>query len=224
MKNRERYLREGPASFSDAELVALILETGIRGRSAVQIATEWVERGGNLRALARMEPHEWVDLAGIGPARAVRVHAALALARRIDRADPAEHRPIADPKQAFAVLGPGLFDLPHEELHGLFLDRRHRPLALRRLTSGSDALTVVEPRQIFRVAIGVGAAAVVLAHNHPSGDPTPSAEDRAITERVARAGQIVGVSLLDHLVIGGRAFVSLGQGVGPATRPLAWTG
>lgn len=221
---RERYLREGPSAFSDAELVAVILETGIRGRSAVQIATEWVEQGGSLRALARMEPLQWVGVAGIGRARAVRVHAALALARRIDRTEPSGTVPVSGPQEAFAVLGPALFDLPHEELHALFLDRKNRPLAHRKLTSGSDALTVVEPRQVFRVAIGVGAVGVVLAHNHPSGDPTPSAEDRAITERVARAGQIVGVSLLDHLVIGGRSFVSLGQGTGPALRPPAWTG
>jgi DNA repair protein RadC len=133
-------------------------------------------------------------------------------------------RPVRGPDDAFLILGPALFDLPDEELHALYVDRRNRPVAHRRLTRGSDGLTIVEPRQVYRLAIGLGAVGVILAHNHPSGDPTPSAEDRAVNERVARVGQVVGVTLLDHLVIGGRRYVSLGNPVQPAHRPVTWTG
>jgi DNA repair protein RadC len=221
--NRERYLLNGPTPLSDAELVALVLETGVGGRTPLQIAVELLERGGGIRGLAKMQPHEWVSVDGIGPARAVRVHAAIELGRRFACGEPVHGSPVNGPKQAFAVLGPPLFDLAEEELHALYLDRRHRPLAHRRLTRGSDALTVVEPRQVFRLGLGVGAASVILAHNHPSGDPTPSAEDRAVNERVARVGQVVGVTVLDHLVVGGREFVSLGNPFFGAPPQVSWT-
>lgn len=224
MRRRERYLLEGPTPFSDAELIALVIETGARGRSALQIAVDLLEQGGGLQRLARMQPHEWVGIEGVGQARAVRVHAALELARRVSRHDAPAEAPVTSAADAFALLGPGLYGLAQEELHALFLDRRHRPMAHRKLTAGSDALTVVEPRQVFRLAIGLGATSVILAHNHPSGDPTPSPEDRAVNERVARVGQVVGVQLLDHLVVGGRSFVSLGNPLAAAPRPPAWTG
>lgn len=220
MGNRERYWSEGPGSLGDAELVALILETGAGGRTALAIATDLVERAGGLTGLAAMEPHEWLCVDGIGQARAVRIHAALALGRRAAAA-PGRGDVVTTADQAFAVLGPPLRGLRDEELHALFLDRRHRPLAHRRITRGSDALTVVEPRQVYRLAVGVGAAAVILAHNHPSGDATPSAQDRDVTERMGRAGRVLGIQLLDHLVVGAASYVALGGG-GAEAGP-AWT-
>lgn len=209
MMRRERYLLEGANPLGDAELVALVFETGAGGRSALEIASELVERSGGLGPLARMQPQEWLDVPGVGAARAVRLHAAIEIGRRAV-AGGALGDPITSAKDAYDALGPSLQSLVDEELHGLFLDRRHRPLARRRLTHGSDGLTVVDPRQVFRIAVGVGASAVILAHNHPSGDPTPSAQDRDVTERMARAGRILGISLLDHLVVGRGTWVSLG--------------
>lgn len=211
MGNRERYLTEGAAGLGDAELVALVLETGSGGRSAVRIASELLEAAGGVGALARMEPQEWLGIAGIGRARAVRLHAALELGRRAVAEVP-RAAAVTSAHDAFALLGPPLRGLREEELHALFLDRRHRPLAHRRLTRGSDAFTVVEPRQVFRLAVATGAAGVILAHNHPSGDPTPSAQDREVTERVARAGKVLGIPLLDHLVVGSGSWVALGDG------------
>jgi DNA repair protein RadC len=217
---RERYLHEGGAALGDVELVALLLETGSAGRTALAIAAELCELGGGLAGLARMQPQEWLGISGVGEARAVRLHAAIELGRRaLVEAVPDE--PIPDAEAAYGVLGPRLRSLQDEELVGLFLDRKHRPLACRRLTRGSDALTVVDPRQVFRVAVGVGASSVILAHNHPSGDPTPSPQDREVTLRVAHAGRVLGIPLLDHLICGTQSYVSLGAPLAPSP-PGRW--
>jgi DNA repair protein RadC len=212
---RERYLQEGGTALGDVELVALLLETGSGGRTALAIAAELCELSGGLPGLARMQPQEWLGISGVGEARAVRLHAAIELGRRaLVEAIPEE--PVPDAEAAYTVLGPRLRSLQEEELVGLFLDRRHRPLACRRLTRGSDALTVVDPRHVFRIAVGVGAASVILAHNHPSGDPTPSPQDREVTLRVAHAGRVLGIPLLDHLVCGSHSYVALGAPLGPS--------
>jgi DNA repair protein RadC len=213
MQPRERYLSEGPRRFGDAELIALLLETGAGGRSALAIAADLLDRAGGLCGMLRMEPQQWLAVSGIGAARAVRMHAAIELGRR-SLAARTLSEPIRTSEEAYALLGPALRGLADEELHALFLDRRHRPVAHRRLTRGSDALTVVDPRQVFRVAVGVGASAVILAHNHPSGDPTPSPQDRDVTDRVAAAGRVLGIPLLDHLVVGRDAFAAIGAGLG----------
>jgi len=147
---------------------------------------------------------------GLGQARAVRIHAACSLAQRASRS----RRPgirVVDASTAWRVLRPGLEHLEHEELHALYLDRGGRVLHLRRLTVGNDALTIVDPRQVLRPAVQLSASSVVVAHNHPSGDPTPSREDREVTARLAHAARIVGVRLLDHLVLGAGRFVSLAE-------------
>ena len=196
--------------FGDAELVALVLGTGSSGRTSLEIAATLLDRFGGLAGLTRRQPHELCEVHGVGSERAVRVLAALEIGRRaLDPCVPDD--PVCSPAQAWRVLGPGLQGLLDEELHALYLDRRRRPVARRRLTRGSDAFTVVDPRQVFRIAVGVGASGVILAHNHPSGDPTPSAQDRDVTARVARAGRVLGVPLLDHIVVGASAWRSLAE-------------
>jgi DNA repair protein RadC len=110
-----------------------------------------------------------------------------------------------------ALLAGPLRALEHEELHALYLDRRNRPMAVRALTRGSDAFTIVDPRQVFRPAVRLGALAVILAHNHPSGDPSPSPADLEVTRRVDRAGKVLGIRLLDHLVITAGAETSIAE-------------
>jgi DNA repair protein RadC len=210
MGPRERYLDDGPDTFGDTELLALVLGTGAGGRSVAQIAESLLRRYDGLAGVARADPKAIADEVGIGPARAARVHAGLVLGRRALR-HPARPTPIEGPQHAWQVLGAGLTGLGHEELHVLLLDRRRRPIARRALTRGSDSVTVVDPRQVYRVAIELGAAAVVLAHNHPSGDATPSRQDRDVTRRMAEAGRVLGVTLLDHLVIGDGRYVSLAE-------------
>jgi len=210
MRPREKYAHHGPERFGDAELVALVLGTGTAGRSALEIAAGLLTHFDGLRGLAHSDPRELETIPGVGFARAVRLHAALHAGRRAtDTRDLG--LPVESAEDARCLLGPALSGLANEELHALYLDRRRRPLGLRFLTRGSDAFTVVDPRQVFRVAVHMGASAVILAHNHPSGDPRPSAQDRDITERVARAGRILGVALLDHLVIAGDTYTSLAE-------------
>lgn len=201
MQLREQYHRCGPAMFSDTDVLACVI--GRPSGSGRVVATRLVEHFGGLAGLVACETQELRRVVGVGSERAVRVHAAFELGRRARVAERAlGPEPVCDPNDARAWLVPALTGLRHEELHALFLDRRRRVLAHRRLTVGSDSFTVVDPRQVFRVALGVGAHAVVLAHNHPSGDPRPSRLDIAVTQRVVDAGAVVGVRLVDHLVVG----------------------
>ncbi|MBN2797817.1 MAG: DNA repair protein RadC [Deltaproteobacteria bacterium] len=209
MRPRERYSHLGPGVFGDAELVALVLGTGTSQRAVGEIAAGLLARFEDLEGLANAHPGELAREVGVGPARAVRLHAALQAGRRSLRQRAAPMRAVDSAERAREHLAPALRGLLHEELHALYLDRRLQPLARRMLTTGSDAFTVVDPRQIFREALHIGASAVVLAHNHPSGDPTPSSQDLEVTERVAQAGAVVGVSLLDHLIIAGDRWRSL---------------
>lgn len=211
MRLRERYHHRGPDEFGDTELLALVLGTGAGGRGTLAMAAELLEQFGDLDGIASAQTAELCAVRGVGRARAARVHAALQVGRRSLRRPLEAPSPVTSPEQAAAVLTPALRALVHEELHALYLDRRRRSVAHRRLTRGSDAFTVVDPRQVLRPAVALGASGVILAHNHPSGDPTPSPQDREVTRRVASAGRVVGVQLLDHIVVGDRDWVSLAQ-------------
>jgi DNA repair protein RadC len=210
MQPRERYASRGPWGFGDVEMLALILGTGVAGRTSQEVAATLLSELGGLPGLARASVRELTEVKGLGPARAVRVHAALQLGRR-SLAAPLPPEVVDTPGRAADQLAPALRGLPHEELHALYLDRRRRPLAVRMLTRGSDAFTVVDPRQVYQWAIKEGASGVILAHNHPSGDPTPSSQDHEVTQRVMAAGRVLGVPLLDHLVIGASSWVSLAE-------------
>ncbi len=154
-------------------------------------------------------PVEALMEAGLSWKRAVRLHAALGIGRRSARRRPPDTLPVRSAAEAALWFLPALRGLGHEELHALYLDRRGRPLCYRRLSSGSDAATVVDPRQILRPAVAVGAACLIIGHNHPSHDPEPSREDLLATRRLAAACAALGVRLHDHLIIGGERYVSL---------------
>jgi len=225
MRSRERYAHRGPACFGDIELLGLVVGTGTRSRSSDEVAAGLLQRFGGLPGVAAASVEELRQAHGVGLAGAVRIHAALQLGRRSLPVRDASGV-VTSVRDARRLLEPDLAGLQDEELHGLFLDRRRRPRAHRMLTRGSDAFTVVDPRQIFRVAVQVGASGVILAHNHPSGDPTPSSQDHDVTQRVAAAGRVLGIPLLDHLVVGHGAVVSLAEeGQLPTWRGAAptWT-
>lgn len=226
MRLRERYAHLGPTNLGDAELIALLLGTGAGGQTATGIATALLDQYGGLAGLSRAEPAQLQRVHGVGPVRALQLHAALTLGQRAQEPRTTLPAAVTTPEAAVALLAPAMRSLEDEELHALYLDRRRRPVVQRALTRGSDGFTVVDPRQVFRVAIRTGASAVILAHNHPSGDPEPSAQDLDVTDRVARAGRVLGVTLLDHLVIGGARWVSLAaRGRLPTwtTTEPAWT-
>lgn len=223
MGPRERYASTGPDGQGDAELLALVIGTAAGGRSALAIAHALLDRFQGVRGVREAPLAALAGVAGIGPARAVRIHAALHLGGRAARPRLVRGTRLATPHDAWRLLSPRLLPLPVEELHALYLDRRHRLLAHVVVSRGNDHLTVVDPRAVFRPALQVGAAAVVVAHNHPSGDPEPSPEDLAVTRRLARAGHVLAVQLADHLVIADGGWTSLAERghIPQATAPAA---
>lgn len=208
MEPRERYTLLGPDCFGDLDLIALILGTGAGGRTTRSIAASVLERFGGLAAVAEAPVDALASVRGVGPVRAVRLHASLALGRRSQRL-PSPLEPVTTAEAAAAWFVPSLNGLLYEELHALYLNRKGNPIAYRKLTSGHDAATIVESRQILRPAVELGSAGVVLAHNHPSGDPEPSQEDKIVTRRVHSSAAILGIRLVDHLIIGGDRFISM---------------
>jgi DNA repair protein RadC len=208
---RERLLEGGAAALSDAEVVAVLLRTGRRGASAVDLARELLRAHNGLGGLQRVDPAA-LRRRGLGAAKAATVAAALELARRLARHEVRDREPLAHPEAAARYLALR-YGLPDQEVMGaLFLDTRNRLLAESEVYRGTLNRAAVEPRGLLKEALLRGAAALVLFHTHPSGDPSPSAEDLAFTRRLAEAGEVVGVRLVDHLILGSAGrWVSLRQ-------------
>ena len=162
-----------------------------------------------MRWLAALDVAALEAIPGVGPATATRMLAALELGRRTAVEEPAQRQWIRGPEDVFLRLGPRLRDLPQEEFHALLLDTRHRVLREALVTQGTLDASLISPREVFRLAIAEGAAAVIIAHNHPSGDPTPSPDDRAVTRQIAEAGRALGIPVLDHVIVGDGRFASL---------------
>jgi len=205
---RERLRDRGAAALSDAELLALLLRTG-GGEGALALAGDLLRRHGGLRGLARAGPGELLRASGMGEARTASLLAGLELSRRLAGRRLRPGDPIRDPADVHRHFHPVLRDLAHERFVALLLDGRHRVLREEVVSQGTLTASLVHPREVFRCALREAAAALVLVHNHPSGDPTPSAEDREVTRRLARAGEILGVRVLDHVVVAERGFASL---------------
>ena len=206
---RERMAALGAGALATRELLAIVIGSGGNGRTAVDIANDVMGRAnGSLRRLATLPPAVLLGVRGVGEATAVKIAAALELGRRAS-AEPAlslEH--VASPRDIFDRFGPQMRDLRHEEFHVLLLNVQHRILRDVLVTRGILDASVIHPREVFRPAILENAAGVILVHNHPSGDPDPSPEDRRVTAQLAEAGSAVGIDVLDHIVIGDAAFVS----------------
>lgn len=212
---RERLLRLGPAALSDAELLALVVGSGATTReggvSALGVARDLLVRHGSLRRLGRRSTHEWMDVVGIGAARAARVGAAFEIGRRV-AAEPVGPRPrVRGPSDIAAVYAPALRDLDREVFHVALLNTAGEIVADHRTSAGGLASSIVEPRAVFRVAVLESAAAVVCVHNHPSGNPEPSAEDIAVTRQLVEAGRVLGIPLRDHVIIAGDGWTSLAE-------------
>ncbi|GAB2499003.1 DNA repair protein RadC [Pseudoxanthomonas sangjuensis] len=206
---REKLLGRGAGALSDAELLAIFLGSGLRGRDAVQTARELLAGHGPLRSLLERSPAELADLPGLGPARACKLAAALELGNRHLAAGLERGDALTDPATAGRYFSQRLRHFGHEVFAALFLDTRHRALAFEELFRGSIDGAEVHPREVVRRALAHNAAAVIVGHNHPSGCPDPSAADRAITARLKQALALVDVRLLDHFVVGDGSPVSL---------------
>lgn len=208
---RERLLQRGAGSLSDGELVAVVLRTGRRGASAVEVAREVLEACGGLVGLVRADSAA-LPRAGLGPAKRAVLLAALEIGRRAARADVPDRDLLREPSAVARYLSVRYAAADQEVMGALYLDTRHRLIAEGELFRGALSRATVEPRPILKQGLLVGAAALLLFHTHPSGDPTPSAEDLAFTRRMAEAGEVVGVRLLDHLILGSaRRWLSLRQ-------------
>ncbi len=206
---RERLTRLGPEALAEQELLACVLGRGVAGESVLVSAGRLLARFGSVRGLAEASVEQLTSVHGIGPAKAVQLKAAVELARRATLASNG-HVPVIDSADAAAALvRPHLLDKRREHVVVLLLDARHRLLRMSTVAIGSLSASLVHPRELFKDAIAASAAAVLVAHNHPSGDPTPSAHDLQLTERLVEAGAVIGIEVIDHLIIGGEGVVSL---------------
>ncbi|WP_379146018.1 DNA repair protein RadC [Paenibacillus sp. sgz500992] len=206
---RERMMHYGAESLSQAELLAILLRTGTRRESAIHIAQQLLGWAGGLRGLADLSIDELTNIKGIGPAKAVQLKAGIELGRRMANSRLTEPVTIRSPQDAAEILTEQLRYLQKEHFVCLFLNTKNHVIAQETLSMGSLNASIVHPREVFRAAMKCSSAAIICAHNHPSGDPTPSPEDISLTSRLLQAGEIVGIDVLDHLIIGDSRFVSL---------------
>jgi DNA repair protein RadC len=199
---REKLLARGAAALTDAELLAIFLRTGSPGRTALDLARDLLGRFGGLRALLRTSREEFCEVHGLGEAKYVQLQAGLELARRHLAEALAGREALKDPSAVRRLLQARLRDRQHETFAALFLDNQHRVIAFDELSQGTIDGASVYPREVIRAALKHGAAAVIFAHNHPSGVAEPSSADRTLTERLKAALAQVDIRVLDHFVVG----------------------
>jgi DNA repair protein RadC len=205
---RERLLAKGPDALSDAHLLAILLRTGRRDFSAVQVALEILDQVGGVGGLAQSGVEELCAIQGVGPAKAAQLKAAVELGRRSMAAPLSTGTRISSSADLFKHFHPALRDLKREVFKVVLLDAKNTVVKEATVSEGSLTLSIVHPREVFAFAVRESAAAVIFLHNHPSGDPAPSLEDRQLTDRLAAAGQLLGIRVLDHLIIGDGRYVS----------------
>jgi DNA repair protein RadC len=208
---RERLHKTGPASLSDAELVALLIGTGRRGESALDLAAGLLARLGGLPGLGEALAPELVAHPGVGPARAGVLQAALELGRRVTGARPSRGDRLTSPGALWEHFRARLAHAAWEEFWIVGLDVRHRLQLELLIARGSLTGVEVHPREVFRPLIRAGCASALLCHNHPSGDPTPSRQDVELTTRLRDVGEMTGIQVLDHVVVGAEGYVSLAE-------------
>lgn len=210
---RERLWLRGVQHVGDEELLSLVLGTGVRARPALVVANELVKATGGVVALSRASPRELAQVSGVGTARAVRIAAAFELGRRAQAWE--HHREmIADADDVFRTVASRVSGLQQEVFIVLGIDVRNGLLDVVEVARGSVHTVEVHPREVFRPLVRMAAAGGVLVHNHPSGDPTPSPEDIELTRRLRAAGQLMGIPIIDHVVIGEGSYRSIAEWVG----------
>ncbi len=206
---RERLLLRGATGMSSGDLLAILLNTGLPGEPATMLAQRVLRDHGGLAGLAKLDVVELATIRGIGTAKATRIKAALELANRLRVLTPDERPRVTSPDDVISMLGAEMAALEQEELRVVLLDTKHHILAFRTVYRGTANQAHVRVAEVFRDAIRHGAVAIIVVHNHPSGDPTPSAADVALTAELARAGTLLEVEVIDHLVIGQGRHASL---------------
>lgn len=212
LRPREQLLAKGCAAMHDDQLLAILLRSGVKGCNVVDLSRRLLHAFGTLAELAKASPEELIELRlpGLSRVKAVELSAALEIARRVaNAAEPTES--IQRPETVAKLLKPLIADADHELFLALPLDRKNRlkgrPV---QVSHGTLDTSLVHPREVFRECVRVSAASVIVAHNHPSGDPTPSAEDVRITKQLVASGQVLGIPVLDHVVLGSEAILPPG--------------
>jgi DNA repair protein RadC len=206
---REKLARVGAASLGDNELLAVVLGAGTRRHDSLGLANALLDRAGGLHAVVACSEDELRTVPGVGPVRAGRVMAALELGRRTLLRPPDERPSLRTPRDVAGCLLPSFGARPVEQFGIVLLDAKHRLLKTVVLTVGTLDRSVVHPREIFREAAAARAAGIVLFHNHPSGDPTPSTDDLLLTRRMVDAGRLMGIDVLDHVILADTRYCSL---------------
>src|SRR5205823_4478769 len=209
---RERLRSHGAQALSSSELLAILLGSGSEGRSALGIGQEILSGcRGSLRLLATQPVATLTSVRGVGTARAVCIHAAFELGRRMAAEERQEGAPVRWPRDVFEIFAQRLEDLPVEEFHVAVLDAQHRLERDITITRGILTSSLVHPREVFREAIAERAAAIILVHNHPSGDPAPSVDDRSVTDQLVAAGRLLDIPVHDHVIIGRGRYTSFAE-------------
>jgi DNA repair protein RadC len=206
---REKLLLKGTSALSDAELIAILIGSGTTNLSAVDVSKKILLHGkNNLNELAKLSVKELMKVKGIGEAKAITIVAALELGRRRKEVDVEEKPKINTSKDAFDLIKGDLMDLPHEEFWILLLNRANRVIKKKRVSEGGVSGTVADPKIIFKMALEELACGIVMAHNHPSSNLTPSQSDRDLTKKMKEAGKFLDVQLFDHIIVAGNKYFS----------------
>ena len=206
---RERLAKLGPQALSNAELLAILLRVGVQGENAVQVGQRLLSQFGSITGLHRVSYEELFSAYGVGPAKAAQIKAAIELGRRLSLETQGDPPTINSPADAAALVMYEMSALPQEQLRVMLLNTKNQVLEIKTLYQGSLNSSMVRVGEIFKQAIIQDAAATIIFHNHPSGDPNPSPDDVAVTRAMVEAGQLLDIQVLDHLVIGNNRFVSL---------------
>ncbi|MEW5899118.1 MAG: DNA repair protein RadC [Bacillota bacterium] len=208
LRPRERLLREGAQSLTDPELLAILLRTGTATSTALELAAVVLTHFNGLRGLVQASVEELSEIKGVGPAKAAQIKAALELGKRVATNAPERRAVIKTPEDAAGLVMEEMRHLDREHFRALLLNAKNQVIGQEVISIGTLNSSTVHPRELFKNAIKRSAAAIVLIHNHPSGDPSPSREDIEVTRRLIEVGHLIGIEILDHLIIGDNKFNS----------------
>ncbi len=206
---RERLAKLGPEAISDGELLAILMRSGVEGMNVLQLAQKILVDLGGLAGLHRTPYEDLCQVHGVGPAKAAQLKAAIELGRRLSIAGHGENPTIHSPEDAAAIVQYEMGALEREHLRVFVLDTKNRVIKISEVYKGSLNSSVIRVGEVFRDAVRLNAASIIVVHNHPSGDPTPSPEDVSVTRAIINAGDLLNIDVLDHLIIGKNAFVSM---------------
>jgi DNA repair protein RadC len=201
---REKLLARGPAALTDSELIAILLRTGLPGANAVEVARQLLKRYESLSGLSRCTVKEIAAIPGIGQAKALQLVAAFGLGQRLAN-ERLTRQKLDSPELVYELLAPEMRALHKESLRVVLLDTRYHHLGTQEVSLGSVNESIAHPRDVFRPAVVASAYAVIVVHNHPSGDPSPSQSDHSLTRRLIEAAELLQIKLLDHVIIGAPA-------------------